>query len=524
MTITVSGVSRSAAFTGALGSLLDAKFPTRLFAKDATLWGEAAEPEAAVRLGWTDFAETAESVISEAEVLAAAFGAAGVDRFVLCGMGGSSLAPLVIAPSLTVLDSTHPATVRAALEGDLSRTAVVVSSKSGGTVETLSHLAAFEAAFIGAGIDPADRIVVVTDPASALAVSATESGKRVFLADPNVGGRFSALTAFGIVPSVLAGADMRGILAQAVAARTALTACVAGNPALILAAAISVGLPERFLLELRPDGSLPADLGLWIEQLVAESTGKDGRGVLPIALPLGDHQRETPASLSVSFGRDSTLHDAAAVQDTGAGPTAEPALQTAHAGLAVIAELGAQLLLWQVVTAALGFLLRVDPFNQPDVEAAKAATRESLGAPSAQPELSPAEVCERLRATVSNGGYVAIQAYVDSTDAALGAALEELRAALNADLGAPVSVGYGPRYLHSTGQFHKGGPSKAVFLQLVGATDRDVAIPGAEQSFGELMAAQAAGDARVLDGRGRPVVTVVTDAPLDFVRALLARY
>lgn len=505
MTIAISGVSRDSAFEGALGALLDAEFASRLFACDATLWGEAAAVEAAVRLGWTDFAASAQRVLAEAQALADEFRAAGVDRFVLCGMGGSSLAPLVIAPSLTVLDSTHPDAVRAALEGDLGRTAVVVSSKSGGTVETLSHLAAFEAAFAGAGIDPTARIVVVTDPGSKLETAALANGERVILADPNVGGRFSALTAFGIVPSVLAGADVAGLLREAEAARPTLAVDAPENPALRLAAAIGAGLPERFQLELHPDGTLPDELGLWIEQLVAESTGKDGRGVLPIALPAGAAATLAPGVTLLTYG-DGELASVPAPEITVSG------------------SLGEQLLLWQVTTAALGFLIGVDPFNQPDVEAAKTATRESLGEPgSPAPEpLSPAEARAALRELVPAGGYLGIQAYVDPGLPGVGALLEEARAALNAELGVPVSLGYGPRYLHSTGQIHKGGPKRAAFLQIIGLASRDVAIPGAEQTFGELMAAQARGDASVLRARGRGVVTVETHEPEAFLRGLLA--
>lgn len=520
MTLTVAGVTRDEAFSGALSALVDAGFASALFARDAGLWGEAAAVEAAIRLGWTDFEDNAERVLGEAERLSAGFRATGVDRFVLCGMGGSSLAPLVIAPGLGVLDSTHPAAVREALEGDLARTAVIVSSKSGGTVETLSHLAAFEAAFAGAGINPSGRIVVVTDPGSKLEDAARASGQRVFLADPTVGGRFSALTAFGIVPSVLAGADMRSVVRDAAAVRGLIASDTPENPALVLAAAIAAGLPERFLLELVSDGSLPAELGLWIEQLVGESTGKDGRGVLPIALPAG-----ATASAGALGAAAGSAEGAAKSSGTTALALTFSLDTTAASGLSVAGPLGSQLLLWQVVTAALGFLIGVDPFNQPDVEAAKAATRESLGAPgrAAAEELSPAAVRARLDAAAPVDGYVAIQAYVDPNDAELAADLEELRRELCAELGTPVAVGYGPRYLHSTGQFHKGGPNRAAFLQLIGLAERDVAIPGGEQSFGELIAAQAHGDASVLRERGREVITVETADPTEFVRALLGR-
>lgn len=512
MTISLTGVSGRPGSAEALTSLLSARFASRLFAKDDTLWGEAAAAEAAVRLGWTDATGAALDIIDGAERLAFEYRAAGIDRIVLCGMGGSSLAPLVIAPALSVLDSTHPDAVRAALEGDLQRTAVVVSSKSGGTVETLSHLAAWEAAFAGAGIDAAERIVVVTDPGSALAERAAASGMRAFLADPTVGGRFSALTAFGIVPSVLAGADFRPIIAEAAAVRHDLSADSGDNPALALAAALHADLPERFVLELHPDGSLPAELGLWIEQLVAESTGKQGRGLLPVALPVGAAGTRSTAALSLGFGLSSP-----------AGADARPAGE-----LFVSAPLGAQLLLWQVVTAALGFLLGVDPFNQPDVEAAKIATRAALGGAAAPVASPPAasDLLAELRRVAPADGYLAIQAYVDPTAPELAEQLERLRSALDEELGIAVTAAYGPRYLHSTGQLHKGGPQQGAFLQLIDVPVRDVVIPGpeagAELRFGELMRAQAHGDASVLRARGRAVVTVEREHVEGYLAELIA--
>lgn len=503
MTINLTGVSRDAAFARSLDSLLQARFASRLFAQDATLWGEAAAAEAASRLGWTDFADNAAEVVEQTRRIAEAFAADGVDNFVLCGMGGSSLAPLMIAPELTVLDSTHPDAVRRALESDLSRTAVIVSSKSGGTVETVSQMHAFEAAFAGAGIDPHSRIVIVTDPGSALAADAAETGKRVVFADPNVGGRFSVFTAFGIVPSMLAGADMSRLVGDAAQVRDALSVDDADNPALVLAAALASGLPQRFVAELQSDASLPDEFGLWIEQLVAESTGKQGTGVFPISLPTG----ATPSGAATA-----TLVRLSAGERSD-GP-----------GIGIAAPLGQQLLLWQVATAAMGFLLAVDPFNQPDVESAKIATRESLGEPP-EPTTevpSPAETRARLRALVRRDGYVGIQAYVDPSDAHVAELLGRLRQSLVNELGVPVALGYGPRYLHSTGQFHKGGPSCGTFLQIIETGAREVAIPGEETGFGALFGAQARGDASVLRARGRAVLSVETSDPATLLRELIA--
>ena len=500
--MSVSGAGRGEGYEHSLAALTAARFASRLFAKDATLWGPAAEPEARIRLGWTDFADAAERIIAEAGAHRAALAASGVDRIVLCGMGGSSLAPYVMAPGLVVLDSSHPAAVRRALSEGLDRTAVVVSSKSGGTVETLSHLAAAEVAFTEAGIDPSERIVVVTDPGSALAERAEASGMRVFLADPEVGGRFSALTAFGIVPSVLAGADVSVLVRDADAARPELAEDSEENPALVLAAALAAELPKRFVLEMHQDGTLADGLGLWAEQLIAESTGKEGKGVLPIALPHG----------APGTGGDSVIEAWLSVAPREGG------------ALSVAGTLGEQFLLWEVATAALGFLLEVDPFNQPDVEAAKVAARELLGQPAPEPTepREPAALIASLRELAPSVDYVGVQAYIDPAAEGVSAQLAALRDALVATLGVPVAVGFGPRYLHSTGQFHKGGPGPAAFLQLVDASGgEDLAIPGAPQSFGELLAAQARGDANVLRSRGREVLVAESADPLRYLSGLI---
>lgn len=478
--------------------LVDARFASRLFARDSAIWGETAQEEAGQRLGWVDAYAHGVPIVAAAEALRADLLARGVDRVVLCGMGGSSLAPEVItrrdwAP-LVVLDSTHPAQVRRALR-EVERTVVVVSSKSGSTIETRSQLAAFEAAFAEAGIEPSERIVVVTDPGSGLEADAHERDYRVFLADPQVGGRFSALTAFGLVPSVLAGADGRALLSEAADAADALRADDSGNPALRLAGALVAALPQRYLFgcfESRVQG-----IGLpdWVEQLVAESTGKDGRGLLPIALDPGSpevHGRLPETMLLVELSPDAGLEEVPVGTVAVAGP------------------LGAQFLLWEVATAAIGYLIGVNPFDQPDVEAAKVAARAALGSAGSDSALATEEVptadrVAELRGALDPEGYLVIQAYLDrETETPVA----ELRAALAEALRAPVALGFGPRYLHSTGQFHKGGPARGAFLQIVDDATEDLAIPGSRNGFAELIAAQAAGDREVLRGHGRPVVTI----------------
>lgn len=490
-----------------LAALVEDRVASRLFSGDAALWGPAAEAEASVRLGWIDAPARAEALIDEIGRLRAELVSAGIDRIVLCGMGGSSLAPEVIARhqgvGLTVLDSTHPAAVRRALQADPAGTVVVVSSKSGSTIETRSHLAAFERRFGEAGIDPAGRIVVVTDPGSALEAHAREAGYRVFLADPTVGGRFSALTAFGLVPTGLAGADLRALIGEALSIAPRLVENSVENPALQLAAALFDGLPDRYAC-LLVESAPRSGLGDWIEQLVAESTGKDGDGVLPVVLPPDAPEltwSDRPHGTLIRLVLDPESHET---------PFA------AQARLTVTAPLGAQLLLWEAATAVLCKLMGVNPFDQPDVEAAKIAARAALEGAATDAEGAPVD--ERpgvgelavelgaLEAERPAGGYLAIQAYVDEQAVADG--LAELRAAFAERWRAPVTLGIGPRFLHSTGQLHKGGPPRGMYLQLVETPRLDEEIPGSGSGFAALMEAQAEGDREVLRERGRPVLVL----------------
>ena len=516
-----------------LDVLVEDRVASRIFAHDASLWGADAAEEAAIRLGWTDVAATAERLIPEIESLRVTLGEAGVDRFVLCGMGGSSLAPAVIARwagvDLTMIDSTHPDVVRRALSGDLARTAVVVSSKSGGTIETRSHLAAFEDAFRVAGIEPAERVIIVTDPGSPLDEESRAAGRRVFTADPNVGGRFSALTAFGLVPSGLAGADLRRLISEADDVRAMVSADDAANPALRLASAIHAGLPRRFVLAVGENASASWGLGHWIEQLVAESTGKNGRGVLPITLDAGAPEfTRVPASV-LTVGLD------------GERPGGRSA-DALECSIEVSGALGAQLIVWEVATAVLGRLMGIDPFNQPDVESAKVAARTALdgdasaaeesrtelrGAAGARLIAAPddvavpdlASLATRLRDGMPDAGYLSVQAYLDPHGEE-SEALDELRARLAEVLGVPVALGWGPSYLHSTGQLHKGGPAAAVFLQLTAVDPEPLPIPGAERGFDALISAQARGDRSVLAERGRAVYALACPDPAATVRAL----
>lgn len=509
-----------------LPSLTASLVASGITAADASLWGADAEAEAASRLGWVNAVSVSRPLVGEILALRDELAAKGVTRVVLAGMGGSSLAPEVIAQTagvpLVILDSTAPGQVLAALDGnedgDLASTVLVVSSKSGSTVETDSAKRAFEAAFRDLGIDPVERIVVVTDPGSPLDVASRADGYRVFNADPNVGGRYSALTAFGLVPTGLAGADIDELLDEAEASLLEVAIDSPDNPALVLAAAIAGGgASRRDKLGLITDGTHIAGLPDWIEQLVAESTGKQGTGILPVVL--------LPVSPEVEAGT-SDLQIVRLVDEA-----SQFHLFERHEGeILVSGSLGAQFIVWEYATAIAGQMLGINPFDQPDVESAKIATRGLL---DARPEpTAPAFTVDGIEVRVSDAslatsgtiagvmdalwaqlpadGYVSVQAYVNRLSLPQ---LQGLRELVAADSGRPTTFGWGPRFLHSTGQFHKGGPATGVFLQILEQTDTDLEIPNRPFTFGQLIHAQAAGDARVLSDHGRPVVTLTLTDP-----------
>jgi glucose-6-phosphate isomerase len=509
--------------------LVAEKFAGRLFAQDATLWGEAAQAEAAVRLGWVGLHRTSRPLLGAIAALRSELADEGITRVALCGMGGSSLAPEVICAShgveLTVVDSSHPDQVRGAFT-DLARTVVVVSSKSGSTVETDSQRRAFEEAFRAEGLDPTRHVVVVTDPGSPLDQEARSGGFRVFNADPNVGGRYSALTAFGLVPSGLAGADIGRLLDEAEEVADLLAEDDEANPALRLGAAVAGAEPLRDKLVLVDDGSGLVGFPDWAEQLIAESTGKDGTGLLPVVVSDTMDPEVALPPTDVTVAR--LTGDVGESDETRLGdPDEEPAEHHVRgADVWVSGPLGAQLLLWEAATAVAGRLLGIDPFDQPDVESAKQAARGLLeGTPGTdRPLLTDGPVEVRVPGDASwlggagtldeavsallaqlddTAGYVAVMAYLDRV--ALPE-LAEVRRTLAVRTRRPVTFGWGPRFLHSTGQFHKGGPPVGVFVQITDEPAEDLPVPGRGFTFGTLVGAQAAGDATVLAEHGRPVL------------------
>ncbi|MEC3852528.1 glucose-6-phosphate isomerase [Paenarthrobacter ureafaciens] len=494
-----------------IDSLVEDRIATRIFAKDHTLWGPDAESESAIRLGWVEAPAVSQPLVGQILELRDALRAEGVSHIVLCGMGGSSLAPEVIAGTagveLTVLDSTDPEQVGAAPTDRLAETAIVVSSKSGSTVETDSQRRVFEKAFNDAGLDAKSRIIIVTDPGSPLDKASREAGYRaVFNADPNVGGRFSALTAFGLVPCGLAGVDIQAFLDEAEEAAEVLNEDSADNIGLSLGVALGGTTPLRNKIVIAEDGSGIVGFADWAEQLIAESTGKLGTGVLPVVAG--------PDSPEARGGAEDVL--VVRLVD------ADADVELRENEVAIAGGLATQMFVWEFATAVAGRLLGINPFDQPDVEAAKVAARGLL---DARPEPTPAaftdgavevrggewlgqaatvsEAVQALLNQLGPDGYLSVQAYLDRIS---HAPLEGIREELAAVSGRPVTFGWGPRFLHSTGQFHKGGPAIGVFLQVTAASSTDLEIPERPFTFGELISAQASGDAQVLEGHGRPVL------------------
>jgi glucose-6-phosphate isomerase len=539
------GYRDEAALAGAVRALVDAQVASKMTAQDPTLWGPDAEHESSIRLSWVTLAETSRPLVARIEALRAELAADGVDHVVLAGMGGSSLAPEVIAATagveLVTLDTTDAEQVRSALAEKLDRTVLVVSSKSGTTVETDSHRRIYEKAFTDAGIDAASRIVVVTDPGSPLADLATQAGYRaLFLADPHVGGRYSALTAFGLVPAGLAGANISALLDQAAAAAPGLAADSMENPGLRLGAMLGLAHnagSEKVVLADNHGGI--SGFGDWAEQLIAESTGKLGKGLLPVVVESVDAPGFADAK------RDAIL--------VTIGDSDETHYPASGFGAAVAGPIGAQMLLWEYAIPVAGRLIGINPFDQPDVESAKAAARALLDAPGGQdddaspeaaaargvptfdgvtvygmPEItsgasSLADVLSRFLALAPASGYVAVQAYLDrlTDDAA------RLRPLVARKTSLQTTFGWGPRFLHSTGQYHKGGHPNGIFLQILGAVSEaeHLTVPDRPYTLGTLQLAQARGDGSVLGGHGRPVIGLYLwdrAAGLDAIAAALS--
>lgn len=500
----------------------DARFLRRLWAKDQTLWSPTPVPEITDRLGWLTLPETMSAQLNDLAAFARDAAGDGMRHVVLLGMGGSSLAPEVFqrtfgnaggSLALLVLDSTHPAAVRA-VDGaiDLRRTLFLVSSKSGTTTETLSLFRYFWHRVAGVSAKPGEHFVAITDPETPLVRLARERGfRRTFLAPADVGGRYSALTVFGLVPAALIGVDVRRVLEQA--GRVA----EAGDPGLTLGAALGeLALAGRDKVTFFTSRSLDA-LPSWIEQLIAESTGKDGKGIVPIVDeppgPPESYSRDRVFACLRLAGDESDDLDARLNALEGAG---HPIIRV---NLSETAAIGGECFRWEVAVAAAGAVLGIHPFNQPDVQLAKDLAQQAMqkggragentaaGAVSASDPQALAREVGRILSTVRPGDYACIQAYLPPTEHT-SAALREMRSIIHDRTHAATTAGYGPRFLHSTGQLHKGGPNTGVFIQLIDTPDEDVPVPETSYTFGELIRAQALGDDTALRQRGRRVLRV----------------
>jgi glucose-6-phosphate isomerase len=525
----------------ALARLEKERVVDRIRAGDHTVWGPEPE-EIANRLGWLESPRVMREELDGISALVEAVRDEGYTHALLLGMGGSSLAPEVYRRvfgvaggylNLAVLDSTDPgAVLEHADRLDLSRTLFVVSTKSGGTVETFSFFKYFYNRVSDAlGEDRAgEHFVAVTDPGSGLQDTAEKYRFRAtFLNDPNIGGRYSALSFYGLVPAALIGVDVSGLLDGAAdMARACGESGVEENPGAWLGAAMgelatSVGRDKLTLV-----GEPPfAPLGVWIEQLVAESTGKNGKGILPV-------ESEPPGPPEV-YGDDRLF-----VYTGGSDGEASAALEElAQAGYPVVRiearepyTLGGEMFRWMMATAVAGHILGINPFDQPNVESAKVLARKMVAEYQQQgslPELEPTlrergitvygsgeaktagEALEEFVSRARPGDYVALQAYVKPSEETTGS-LQRLRLRLRDRLRVATTVGYGPRFLHSTGQLHKGDAGNGLFIQFTADDERDASIPdeaGAEDSsltFGVLEDAQALGDRQALLDGGRRVI------------------
>jgi transaldolase/glucose-6-phosphate isomerase len=510
-----------------------AEVARRIWQKDPTLWGPPGTPEVADRLGWLTVADQMREAADDLEAFAEEMRLEGCTDVVLLGMGGSSLAPEVMRrsfeagqrkagyPELHVLDSTDAGAVRA-LEAaiDLEHALFIVSTKSGGTIETLSLFRYFWSR------RPDGRaFIAITDPGSGVEALAREHGfRRTFLNDPNIGGRYSALSFFGLVPAALMGADIGGLLDRAgVAEQNCLTFDAAdANSGQWLGLAwgeLALAGHDKLTYVINP----PLEsFGLWVEQLIAESTGKHGKGIVPIV--------DEPLGEPGVYGDDRAVLYLRHVEDP--QESVDEAVDAlARAGLPVITrathgptDLGRLFFFAEFAIAVAGWVLGINPFDQPDVQEAKEKTAQVLETDAPDPPDAGDGELRALCDGLAPPHYLAILGFVQPSPA-FDEAVAELRAAVRDATRASTMFGYGPRYLHSTGQLHKGGPPTGRFLQLIHDSEPDVEIPGASYTFNRLKHAQAAGDLETLRSRGRPAerVTLTGDDPAAALRELTTR-
>ncbi len=506
----------------------------RIWDRDHTVWKQ--DPaEIADRLGWLQVTERMSKQVSSLESFAQEVRDEGIRHVVLLGMGGSSLGPEVLRqtfgsaegyPELIVLDSTIPAAVRHVTDAiDPARTLFLVSSKSGSTIEVMSlykHFRRLVEETVGA--DSAGRhFVAITDAGTPLERLAADRGfRRSFLNPSDVGGRYSVLSYFGLTPAALMGLDVAMLLQRADGARDAAHEQGEANPAAWLGAAMgTLAQNGRDKLTLVTSPAI-AGFGLWVEQLVAESTGKEGKGVVPVA---GEPLLEPAAYGNDRFfvylrldGDDNAQLDQAIERLESSGhPVARLALKDRY-------DLGGEFFRWEFATAVAGAILGIQPFDQPNVQQAKDLTAQVLASYEKEGRLPDVSATGSLRELLSGarpGDYLAIMAYVQETPAVV-ARLTDLRRAVMQRHGIATTLGFGPRFLHSTGQLHKGGPPTGLYVQIVADDAHDLPVPGETYSFGVLAAAQALGDLNALEALGRRVARVTLKGDVETGLASMA--
>ncbi len=518
--------------------------PKRLHAHDFTLWND--DPtEIADRLAWLTLPSDVLPRIAELRRFAESVRSAGYQNILLLGMGGSSLGPEVIRqvlgpslkgagfPRMLTLDSTVPAWVASTTSAiDPARTLFIVSSKSGTTTEPLAFYAHFRALVNSRlGTEKAgDNFAAITDPGTPLAeMASAEQFRRAFTNDPNIGGRYSVLSYFGLAPAALAGVDLERLLGPALRMqrRCLLADSTTDNPGAWLGTAIgTLAKLGRDKLTLIASEKM-SPFGLWVEQLLAESTGKNGTGVIPVVgEPLSsagtrDYYGDDRFFVQVRLVSDDNGHSDAAVRRLRAdgNPVAVLELSDPY-------DLTGEFFRWEYATAIAGYLMGIQPFDQPDVQGAKDSTAAVLAQYQQEqrlirPDFDDPVRLRRLLAESRSGDYLAIMAYLPASSA-IDDALRDLRGKAMRGYGVATTQGYGPRLLHSTGQLHKGGPDTGIFLQLTQSYAEDIPIPGWPFSFGALADAQALGDLQTLQSRGRRTVSInVGDDPVGAISEIL---
>lgn len=511
--------------------------PSRLWAHDPTLWttDPAGQAEVRIRMGWMDSPEKAQSRMAEYQTFAENAHKDGLNRVLVLGMGGSSLTAEVLSsllasfgvesPScLAILDSTDPAQVaRAAEDYPPEKSLYIVASKSGGTAEMMANFHYFWELSKGDG----SHFVATTDPGTSLEQLARERGfRKIFSSDETVGGRYSAMTDFGMLPAALLGIDLSRFLARAewMKAQCLKDLPAARNPGMTLGAVIAeAALAGRDKLTILTDEPLSA-LANWIEQIIAESSGKDGKGILPVPLePLDVPAVYGDDRAFVYLRKDGELDTSVAVLEAAGYPVIEFRISDFY-------DLGAEFFRWEIAVATACHIIGVNAFDQPDVQDSKDRTKAKIAEFQSSGKLVEGESVELKNAKVAladflskagQGDYVAINAYLPR-DRETTSGLQRMRVEIREKTKCAVTAGFGPRFQHSTGQFHKGGPNTGLFIQIVSDAANDMEIPGEGMTYGTMIRAQALGDYETLEARGRRAVRVHLKSPGELEKLVKA--